>query len=283
MLPAAEIAAENIEVLSAANWIAGLPSHHHAQKHTEAPSLPHSDRPGQVKAYDQVLPSKAMPEQQTTQPLSLSNELTIDRLQPVRRLYLKAQQYHRQNRIADAVALYREVLKLKPNLLDAQINLASALIQQQDYASACRLALDTIKLAPHNDRAHLNLAIAEIGKGEPAKALVRLDQAEKLHAGPWFEVFLHRGVAFSHLSQLDKARQSYERARQLSPKDPQVLFNLAIINDKSEHYQIAARYYQDYLSVHDNILPDEKKRIGHRLRILKAYLASSAKSSSNLQ
>jgi Flp pilus assembly protein TadD len=253
------------------------PAGHHLQgQPLPENTVDRANGPRQTNEYEEVSPSAFLPAPQRKPSVTVSNRLTAKKLQPVTRLYRKAQQYHRQHRITDAIALYREVLKLRPHHMDAQINLASALIQRRKFSNARRLSMDTVKQAPDNHRAQLNWAIADIGLGNPAQALSRLDQAERLHPEPWFEVYLHRGVAFSHLQQHAKARQAYERARQLSPKDPQVLFNLAIINDKSEHYQKAVEYYQEYLRAHADILPEEKKRISLRLRRLKAYLASSA-------
>jgi tetratricopeptide (TPR) repeat protein len=280
--PASRNLKDTTEDTQAAKKSAGSPFHPKPQASpTDAPASSPAGSRIHIKAYQEVLPSAPMPVEQTGSPSDVSEELSLERLQPAARLYRKAQQYHRQNRIPDAIALYQEVLKLRPGHLDAQINLASALIQRHHYAYAYRLALDTAKQAPQNDRVQLNLAIAEIGLGQPEKALTRLVQAEKRHSGPWFELLLHRGVAYSHLGRLEMAQECYEKARQLNPKDPQVLFNLAIINDKSAHYPEAVFYYQQYISVHQDLSPAEKKRINHRIRVLRAYLASKAKTSSN--
>jgi tetratricopeptide (TPR) repeat protein len=187
----------------------------------------------------------------------------------------KAYRYHRQGKFNQAIQMYRQVLRVKPDHRDALFNLASAYIQLTAYSEALPLLRKLISYDGRNPDVLVNLAIVEIGMGNSTEGIHLLDLAAKQYADPKFEIYFHRAAALSRLGRLEEALRSYKSAEELNPKHPTLNFNLALLCDKLQKYQDAVEYYHVFLSHDDNLPRHEEKRIESRIRSLQAYLAGS--------
>lgn len=188
--------------------------------------------------------------------------------------YKKAVSYHRQNKMEMAIQMYLEVLAENPEHPGALLNLSSAYIQSSLFTKARPLLKKLQHDDPENPKVLLNFAVMEIGLGRPDKAIRYLEKTEALSEEPLFEIYFHRGVAFSHLEALDEALTWYERAEKLSENNPLLLFNMAVVYDKLAKYEKALRYY---VSLQGNagapLSVKEKKQISDRIGVLEMFLA----------
>ncbi|MFZ1986763.1 MAG: tetratricopeptide repeat protein [Desulfatitalea sp.] len=191
-------------------------------------------------------------------------------------LYQKARLYHRQARIAEAIGMYREVLKIDPDHFDASLNLTSAYLQTEAFSQAYVLAADLYHRAPANPRVVLNLAAAQIGCGRSQEALPLLDQAATQPQAPLYEIYFHKGVAHRQLGQTEAAIVWYQKAEQLNPGDGRLLFNLAVAFDQQQAYDPAVNYYLKYLHAAGDLDTAGRRKIEQRVRALRADLAASA-------
>ncbi len=189
------------------------------------------------------------------------------------RFYRKALTYHRQERIAEAIVMYREVLKIDPDHFDAAFNLTCAYLQQDAYTNALAMASDLYRKAPANPRVGLNLAIAQIGCGRPAEALELLDHIAALPDPPLYEIFFHKGVACRNLGRADEAVKWYIKAEAFKPNDPRLLFNMAVALDQQQQYRQAVDYYSRFLKQSPDLEVQTRKRVAQRIRALRADLA----------
>ena len=188
--------------------------------------------------------------------------------------YKKAVSYHRQNKLEMAIQMYLEVLAGNPEHPDVLLNLSSAYIQSSSFSKACPLLEKLRNFDPENPQVLLNLAIVEIGLGRPSKAITYLERSEGLTEEPQFEIYFHRGVALSHLEELDEALTWYKRAEKLSENNPLLLFNMAVAYDKLERYDEALRYYVTLLNNADAPLSvKEKKKVEDRISVLRMFVA----------
>ena len=187
--------------------------------------------------------------------------------------YNKALSYHRRNDLQNAIQMYLEVLNKHPEHYDALFNLASAYIKTSSFSEAYPKLIKLKERDPENPVVLLNLAITEIGLGSPQKAIASLYLAENLKDAPMFEIYLHRGVAFSHLNKLNEAIIWYKRAEELHPGYPRLLFNIAVIYDKQQQYKEALNYYESFLKNDVSTSTSEKKELESRIRVIKAYIA----------
>ena len=187
----------------------------------------------------------------------------------------KAYRYHRQGKFNQAIQMYQQVLRVKPDHRDALFNLASAYIQLTAYSEALPLLRKLRSYDDGNPDVLVNLAIVEIGMGNSTEAIHLLDLAAKQYADPKFEIYFHRAAALSRLGRLEEALRSYKSAEELNPKHPTLNFNLALLCDKLQKYHDAVDYYNVFLSQGGNLPRHEEKRIESRIRSLRAYLAGS--------
>jgi tetratricopeptide (TPR) repeat protein len=188
--------------------------------------------------------------------------------------YKKAVSYHRQNKLEMAIQMYLEVLAGNPDHPDALLNLSSAYIQSSAFLKARPLLKKLRGFDPGNPQVLLNFAIVEIGLGRPNKAISYLERVEGLTEEPQFEIYFHRGVALSHLEELDEALTWYKKAEKLSENNPLLLFNMALVYDKLEGYDEALRYYVALLNNADAPLSvKEKKKVEDRIGVLRMFVA----------
>jgi tetratricopeptide (TPR) repeat protein len=194
-----------------------------------------------------------------------------DRLSPSERLYQKGQAYHRQNRYYQAIQMYEGVLELHPDHEAAQFNLASAYIAIKDYSGAKPLLETLSQDGKDNAELLLNLSIVAIGTGDPEAALKYLAQLEQKSPRTNFDLFFHRGVAYRHLDQNEKAFEWYRRAYQLNSSHPQLVFNMAVACDVLKRYAEAIEYYAKYIDLFKDIQSNEERQIKRRISQLRTF------------
>jgi Flp pilus assembly protein TadD len=192
--------------------------------------------------------------------------------------FQKALRYHQQGKINEAIQMYQQVLRVKPNHQDALFNLASAYIQLSAYSEAFPLLKTLRSYDPGNPDVLVNLAIAEIGLGKATKAMELLDLAAKQYQQPKFEIYFHQAAALSRLGRLEEALRSYKTAEELNSKHATLNFNMAVLYDKLNQYAEAVNYYRAFMRHSDNLPQAEAKSIESRIRSLRAYLAGSRNS-----
>lgn len=172
--------------------------------------------------------------------------------------------------------MYRDALARDPGHTGAVINLAAAYIAVSDFARAIPV-LDTAgALAPDNPQVLINRAIAEIGLGQPERALAHIDMAEKMNGAPPWEIAFHRSVALSRLGRFDEAIAGYRKAEMLQPNDPRLLFNIALVYDSLADFPTAVKYYTRFLE-HGAVSSDETTAVQARIRELTAFIAVQAR------
>jgi tetratricopeptide (TPR) repeat protein len=203
--------------------------------------------------------------QNTVKPDDLQRKLQSERL------YRKARQYHRRNRLAQAIALYQEVIKTDPEHYNARFNLGAAFLETQSFDNAYYIMNDLYRKEPHNQQVMLNLAVAEIGRRRFDQALVLLDKAAEIPEPPQFEIALHKGIIFNNLNRAQDALDWYRRAEALRPDDPRLLFNLAVVADQQQRYAEAIDYYHRHIDQSPEINSANEKQIRRRIRVLQAY------------
>ncbi len=186
--------------------------------------------------------------------------------------YKKARAYHRNGRLAEAVRLYRQVLKAHLSHPEVLLNLAAAYMQQGKYFEAAPLLERLERSNPRPQGVLLNLAMAAIGMDAPEKALGYLDQAAALSdATPW-EIQFHRAVAFARMNRLPEALDLYREVETERPDDPRLQFNLAVTCDALGFYAQAVAHYEAVLHIPSEASATDKETINRRIRTLRRYL-----------
>jgi adenylate cyclase len=128
-----------------------------------------------------------------------------------------------------AFGLFKQALALDPNLADAHLGLARALIVQWDYGSvedfapfvrqARDSALQALALDSENPQTHYVLAQTSLWAGDAQAAIVHATRAIELNANFALGHF-YLGIALSLDGRHDEALEAIETGWRLSPRDP---------------------------------------------------------------
>jgi tetratricopeptide (TPR) repeat protein len=121
-----------------------------------------------------------------------------------------------QGKLAEAIAEFREAIRLQPNLTDVHINLGNALRGQGKPEEAIAEFREAIRLQPNHPWAHYNLGNALRAEGKLAQAIAEFREAIRLQPNhPWAHNNL--GNALRAEGKLAQAIAEYREAIRLQP------------------------------------------------------------------
>lgn len=161
------------------------------------------------------------------QPLALAQALALaeqntkaKQLQTANRIYQQlleqAAEWHREQRLDDAEAVYRQVFEAQPIYIDALHLLGVIYSQRGDHATAERLIRQALRENPKADTYHNNLGKALQGQGrleEAADSYRRTIELNPSHVLACNNL----GKVYAELGQWDEAVASFRRAVALRP------------------------------------------------------------------
>ncbi|MGA2737260.1 MAG: tetratricopeptide repeat protein [Bryobacteraceae bacterium] len=143
--------------------------------------------------------------------------------------YLGRTKYN-ENRFDEAVTAFEQCLKLDPRNVKAEDNLGlsfEGLNQIEKAMAAYRIAIDWQKDAPEKNAGPVfDLGSLLVDNDRPEEALPYLLDAARTSPED-YRVHRQLGKAYTHLNQLEKARNELEQAVQLAPQNAPVHFMLA--------------------------------------------------------
>ena len=231
----------------------------------EGPSLKPAGTPFVLETQSSVKSSKPVPQ------AGVADAVDGEHLRESDRLFQRACQFHRRNRLDQAISLYKNVVEKDPRHAQARFNLVAAYLQTGAYTQAFPLAAELYAEDPANQQVLLNLAIAHIGCGRYRSALDLLEKSVKRSDAPLFEIVFHKAVALGRLGRSEPALACYRQAETLRPDDPRLLFNMAVVYDQQQQFGTAVKYYLKYLEHVQEKDTEEIKQVRRRIRTLQAY------------
>jgi tetratricopeptide (TPR) repeat protein len=157
-----------------------------------------------------------------------------------------------QGRLAESEAGFRRVLKNRNNPGRTYNSLGNVLLREEKYDEAESAFHSALEDKPDLLEAHWGLAEIERIRGNPAQAATHLRLAlkgEPERALGWVTL----GDTLARLHQFDEAAKSYERAAQLTPRNPEIYARLGylkiIMNRPDEalaHWETALRLNPEF-------------------------------------
>jgi tetratricopeptide (TPR) repeat protein len=190
------------------------------------------------------------------------------------KFYQKALRLHRDGRFVEAISMYHEVLKYAPDHPDALYNLSSAYMELSDFSAAYDILNKLLVSNPMAPEILLNLAIAEIGLGRVTDAIDHLNSIHAVDEELQFSRLFHLGVAMSRIGKTEDGLIYYKKAKELKMDYPNLLYNMAILNDRLGRYKEAVDYYSRFLA-NGSSPADETENVKRRLRILQTYISGT--------
>jgi tetratricopeptide (TPR) repeat protein len=131
------------------------------------------------------------------------------------------------------------VIKLDPNLLDAQALLASVYGRQRNYAAAVTAYKKVTELDPSRAEAHYNLGMILMKMQRASEAAPEIEKAISLQIDNK-EAYFHLGTVYESLQNFSKAAEAYENFVKTDHQNVWAgYFNLGMIRLRMEQYDKA--------------------------------------------
>ena len=164
-----------------------------------------------------------------------------------------------EGRFEEAVAHYREALRLRPGFAEAENNLGIALVQTGRAAEALPHYEQALRLEPGYAEAESGFGTALVQAGRPQEAVAHFERAIRLKPGA-AEAHGNLGIALARLNRLSEAVAEDRRALVLAPDDVQAHVNLGNAlyrggrpGEAAEQYAAALRLNPDLAQVQNNL------------------------------
>jgi tetratricopeptide (TPR) repeat protein len=170
-----------------------------------------------------------------------------------------AQLLHRAGQLAQAAALYRDILRTSPTHIDTLCMLALLEYQGGRPGEALRLLDQALAVNPASLNAVCNRGSVLLAMKRYEEALASMDRALALRAD-LAEVHFNRGVILNELKRRPEALASYDRALALKPEYAEAWVNRGNVLDALAHpldalasYERAAALRPDLAVAHFNL------------------------------
>jgi len=141
-------------------------------------------------------------------------------------LYELAIDHHRAARFTAAEAIYRQILSVRPDIVEVYNNLGIALAEQGRRDEAIAAYRKALALRPDFVESLNNLGNTLRQSGAVSEAIELLAKAVA-NAPQFATAFENLGLAYEDSFQPDLAMVAYRRLVELRPHDPNAHFNLA--------------------------------------------------------
>ena len=164
-----------------------------------------------------------------------------------------------QGRLEEAVAHYREALRIVPDYADAHYNFGNALAAEGRLDEAIAHYREAVRISPARTETHNNLGGALAGLGRWDEAVVQYREALRI-VPDYAEAHNNLGMALAGQGRLDEAVLHYREALRLQPDYFEAdnnlgnaLFGQGRAEEAAAHYREALRLKPDYAQAHNNL------------------------------
>ena len=164
-----------------------------------------------------------------------------------------------QGKLEEAIAQYRDALRLKGDYVDAHTNLGNALAAQGKLDEAIAHLREAIRLRPRDAGAHRNLGNALVAQGKLEDAVAHYRDALRLDPGDG-ELHNSLGIALTRQGKLEDAVAQYRDALRLDRDNGDVHNNLGValaaqgrLDDAIPHFRDAIRAKESDGQAHTNL------------------------------
>ncbi|MEW6001772.1 MAG: tetratricopeptide repeat protein [Nitrospirota bacterium] len=162
-----------------------------------------------------------------------------------------AYQYCQSGDLNRASSVLKQILRVKPNNIDALHFLGMICCQLEDYDNALRYIRKEIEITPSNADAYNNLGLVLQAKGLLSEAIDCFRKAITLNPlSP--QAYYNLGFAFQNTGQLDEAILNYQKAIQIEPRLVEAYNNLGILLRAKGRLEEAVTCFQKAIQINPN-------------------------------
>ena len=163
----------------------------------------------------------------------------------------QAMAFHRAGRLAEAEAVYRQIIAARPDHFDSLHLLGVIAHQKGDHAEAVRQIDAALALNPKSAAAHSNRGSALKALKRFADALASYDAALTVKSDHP-EVLFNRGTVLQELERYAEALTSFDHALTLKPDYPDALINRGSVLQQLDRVDEALASYDRALALNPN-------------------------------
>jgi tetratricopeptide (TPR) repeat protein/predicted AlkP superfamily phosphohydrolase/phosphomutase len=139
-----------------------------------------------------------------------------------------ANYYHKNGKYEEAVEVYRQLIELEPDNLEARIGMSSAYSRLGEMDLAVRGLNEVLERAPRNLKALHSLATVYVENGRPDEALAAASRAVDVDATSGESHFV-KGLSLQQMGRYTEAESSLRQAIKFAPDLAEAHANLAEI------------------------------------------------------
>ncbi|MEW6585481.1 MAG: tetratricopeptide repeat protein [Nitrospirota bacterium] len=162
-----------------------------------------------------------------------------------------AYQYYQAGDLNQARDIYKKVLRLKPNNIDALHFVEMICCQLGDFDEAIRCIRKEIELTPSNAELYYKLGTVLQAKGLFSEAIDYFRKAITLK--PHFpDAYYNLGLALQNTGQVDEAISNYQKAIQIEPNLMEAYNNLGILLSAKGCLEESITYFQKAIRINPN-------------------------------
>ena len=181
---------------------------------------------------------------------------------------------HQRGQLAQARALYEDILRTLPNQFNILHLLGIIALQTRHFQQAVGLFDKAISLNPDFAEAHSNRGIALKELNQPEAAVASFDKAISLKPD-YAEAYANRGNVLKDLDQLDAAVISFDKAITLKPDYAEAYYNRGKALIELRQPDAAAASFEQAITLKPDFAAAYSSR-GNVLKVLQQYDAAIA-------
>jgi tetratricopeptide (TPR) repeat protein len=151
----------------------------------------------------------------------------------------------------DAIAQFREALRINPEYSGAKRNIGIVLLKQGKIDESIKFLTEAANSKGDQFKAHNYLGLAYAEKGELDTAIQHYKEAIRF-APDYVEAIANLGIALKEQGRVTEAIKEWERALLLKPDEPDVHYNMALAMAEQYKYDKAIKHFSAALESKPN-------------------------------
>ena len=160
----------------------------------------------------------------------------------------------REGNISEAVAHYKQAVRIDPDLAGVHYNLGDALVKEGRVQEAIGHYEQALRIKPDFAEAHYDLGTTLMGQGKLQEAILHYDQA--LRIKPDFaEAHCNLGFILQQIGRTQEAIAEYKQALRIKPDFIEAHFNLGLALEKLGRTPEAIQQYEQTLQLRPDYAP----------------------------
>ncbi len=163
----------------------------------------------------------------------------------------------RSGRASEAIERYERAVQLKPDYVEAHVNLGNALLHIGKVREAIAHYELALRIKPDDIEAHVNLGNAFLQTGKMQEAIGEYEQALRINPDS-AEAHSNLGAIYQRMGKLPEAVAQYEHAVRIKPDYVEAHFNLGLALEKLGRTSEAIEHYQQALKLRPDFTPARK-------------------------